>query len=156
MVGGILYSLKVAVKERWKNISLNCGKRWFYCCERGQTVNYGPSISAFSLPSIYCMERVCLFNSKKVTWAGLRSLKTGCILSFIHYSCFYCLYFWNFPCLSISTHDISTIHILLTAFGLVEIASALFFTYYSLFIFIIFWLLKAFSVGIVALLSGFV
>jgi NADH-quinone oxidoreductase subunit D len=40
-------------------------------------------MSASPYPLVEILDRVCLLYSLKVTWAGLRSLKTGCILSVI-------------------------------------------------------------------------
>jgi len=46
-------------------------------------MKYGSSMSASPYPLVEILDRVCLLYSWKVTWAGLRSLKTGCILSVI-------------------------------------------------------------------------
>ena len=48
------------------------------------TINFGSSMSTSSLLYIELDGKVSLFNYLKELWVGLRSLKTGCILSIIY------------------------------------------------------------------------
>ena len=145
MVGGILYSLKVAVKERWKNISLNCGKRWFYCFFVTSKVSRNKGINVFVLSCSKGKLPVKLFFTYYSLFIFIFHLFS--MYSFRNVQSFFKILFLVISMVPLFLQQSLRFLVMPLSMSLRSILSD---------IFIIFWLLKAFSVGIVALLSGFV